>query len=77
MPTSTVAMDITNLVHHNREQAFALGDYASYHKQCGRQVAALRRRLGIATPKNRKYEKRGPLSSDDILKDTRYELPLY
>ncbi|KAB8337246.1 hypothetical protein FH972_021548 [Carpinus fangiana] len=65
-------MDIASFVHQTREQALALGDYASYRAQLSRQVVALRRKLKIATPKNHKYTKKGPLTSEQVTKDKQY-----
>lgn len=65
-------MDITTFVYRNREQALALGDYASYRAQLSRQVVALRRKLKITTPKNHKYSKKAPLTAEQVAKDKQY-----
>jgi len=59
-------MDITTFVHGNRNRAFLIGDYNSYHSQLTRQVLALRKKLGRTTPKNAKYTEKAPVTADDI-----------
>jgi signal recognition particle subunit SRP68 len=48
-------MDITDFILTHRERAFLVGDHGSYRTLLSRQLATLRRKLGIATAKNAKY----------------------
>ena len=58
-------MDITDFILSHRERAFLVGDHASYRTQLSRQLATLRRKLGLATGKNAKYAQK-PISAEDI-----------
>lgn len=62
-------MEITSFVHGNRDRAFLVGDYNSYHAQLTRQLLAIRKRLGRTTPKNAKYTEKEPVTADDIAKN--------
>jgi len=62
-------MDITSFVTSNRDKAFLVGNYNSYRSQLSRQLLALRRRLGRATPKNSKYTSKAPITVEDISKN--------
>jgi len=59
-------MDITTFVHGNRNRAFLIGDYNSYHTQLTRQLLSLRKKLGRTTPKNAKYTEKAPVTAQDI-----------
>lgn len=59
-------MNITQSVVSERDRALIGGDYASYHAQAVRRVHALRRRLGTATPRGRKYTPKTPVTADNV-----------
>ena len=62
-------MDITGFIISQREQAFLGGDHENYRAQCSRRIHTLRRRLGIATPKGRKYTAKPAVSAENISKN--------
>jgi len=59
-------MDITSFVHGNRNRAFLIGDYNSYHSHLTRQLLALRKRLGRTTPKNAEYSEKAAITPADV-----------
>jgi signal recognition particle subunit SRP68 len=58
-------MNITEFILSYRERAFLVGDYGSYRAQLSRQLATLRRKLGIATGKNAKYAPK-PVTAEEV-----------
>jgi RNA-binding signal recognition particle 68 len=48
-------MDITDFILAHREKALSTGDFGTYRSQLSTQIANLRRRLGISTPKSSKF----------------------
>lgn len=50
-------MDAMLMVLQGRNDALLVGDYHSYAKQCARKTLALRKRLGLSTPKHAAYKK--------------------
>jgi signal recognition particle subunit SRP68 len=50
-------MDITNFIASRRE-VLLIGDYAEYRAQLSRQLLAVRKRLGRATPKKEKFARK-------------------
>jgi signal recognition particle subunit SRP68 len=64
-------MDITSFILSHRDRAFLVGDHGNYRAQLSRQLATLRRRLGIATPKNAKYSMK-PITASDIKSNVEY-----
>ncbi|KKY23611.1 putative signal recognition [Phaeomoniella chlamydospora] len=65
-------MDVTDFIVTQREHAFLGGDHDAYRAQASRRIRTLRRRLGIATPKGRKYTAKAPIKSDDVRKDEEF-----
>ncbi|KAF2402051.1 hypothetical protein EJ06DRAFT_491966 [Trichodelitschia bisporula] len=59
-------MNITEFVVSHRESAFLAGDHGAYRAQLSRQLAAARRKLGRATPKNAKFTPKAPVTAEDI-----------
>jgi len=57
-------MDITQYIASRRE-ALLIGDYNTYRAQLSRQLLALRKRLGRATPKREKFAKK-QVTAEDI-----------
>ena len=68
-------MDITSFVLSHRDRAFLIGDHGNYRAQLSRQLATLRRRLGIATPKNAKYSMK-PITASDVKSNVEYVWPV-
>ena len=60
------SMEITRTLVADRDRALLGGDYASYHKQTTRTVQNLRRRLGVATPKGRKYTAKATITAGNV-----------
>jgi signal recognition particle subunit SRP68 len=58
-------MNITEFVLSYRERAFLVGDHGFYRSQLSRQLATLRRKLGIATGKNAKYALK-PITAGEV-----------
>ena len=65
-------MNITSYVVSERESALLAGDYNAYRAQATRRIHSLRKRLGQATPKGRKYAQKSPITADDIQRDHEY-----
>lgn len=65
-------MNITSYVASERESALLVGDYNAYRAQATRRIHSLRKRLGQATPKGRKYAPKSPITTDDIRRDHEY-----
>ncbi|ETN43280.1 uncharacterized protein HMPREF1541_02439 [Cyphellophora europaea CBS 101466] len=59
-------MNITRSVTSERDRALLSGDYDAYHAQATRKIHALRRRLGAATPRGRKYTPKSPVTSANV-----------
>jgi len=59
-------MEITSFVHENRNKAFLIGDYNSYHTTLTRQLLSLRKKLKRTTPKNAKYTEKAPVTAEDV-----------
>jgi signal recognition particle subunit SRP68 len=64
-------MDITSYVASQRDSGLLLGDYNAYRAQATRRVHSLRKRLGLATPKGRKYSSKSPITADNIQRDNK------
>ncbi|EMC96488.1 hypothetical protein BAUCODRAFT_69954 [Baudoinia panamericana UAMH 10762] len=56
-------MELTQFIATRRE-ALLVGDYSTYRAQLSRQLLALRKRLGRATPKREKFAKRDVTAED-------------
>jgi len=59
-------MDITRSVVSERDRALLGGDYRAYHAQATRRIHAIRKRLGIATPRARKYTPKAPVTAENV-----------
>jgi signal recognition particle subunit SRP68 len=66
-------MDITRNVASERGRNLLSGDYDSYHAHTSHKIHTLRKRLGITTPKGRKYTPKAPVTADDVAKSSEYE----
>lgn len=65
-------MEITRYVTSEREFGLLLGDYNAYRAQATRRIHSLRKRLGLATPKGRKYTPQSPTTAADIGHNNEY-----
>lgn len=65
-------MNITSYVVSERESALVLRDYNAYRAQATRRIHSLRKRLGQATPKGRKYSPKSPITAEDIEHNNEY-----
>ncbi|RMD41263.1 hypothetical protein DV735_g3876, partial [Chaetothyriales sp. CBS 134920] len=59
-------MNITRSIVSERERALLSGDYAAYHAQASRRIHKLRKRLGSATPKGRKYVPKTAVTAENV-----------
>jgi signal recognition particle subunit SRP68 len=59
-------MDITKFIVSRRNDALLVGDYGLYRRQLSRRILTLRRRLGRATPKGRKYAAKAPITAEEL-----------
>ncbi|KAI9873315.1 MAG: hypothetical protein M1830_000552 [Pleopsidium flavum] len=62
-------MDITNFIASHRNDALLLGDYNAYRAQLSRRLLTLRRKLGRASPKGRKYAPQIAVTAQDVAGD--------
>jgi len=69
-------MDITKFVVSHRDNALLVGDYKTYHHQLNKQLASLRKRLGLATAKNAKFSKKRDVTAEDIGRNHEYGLEI-
>lgn len=69
-------MDITKFVVSGRDQALLYGDYATYHAQSSKRLLNARRKLGIATKNRGKFQKKGPVTAEDVAQNHEYAAPL-
>ena len=65
-------MEITKFVVSHRNEALLVGDYGSYRRQLSRRLLTLRRRLGRASPKGKKYVQKTPISVEDVDSNPEY-----
>lgn len=59
-------MDITEYIFARREEVLLAGDYNAYRAHTTRKVHNVRKKLGQATPKGRKYTAKPPITADDV-----------
>jgi signal recognition particle subunit SRP68 len=65
-------MNITGYVSSQRDSGLLLGDYHTYQAQATRRIRSLRKRVGQATPKGRKYSPKTPITAVDIAQNDEY-----
>ena len=68
-------MNITESIATQRNKALLSGDYDTYHAQTTRRIHALRKRLGVATPRGRKFTPKGPVTAEDVRKNVELVQP--
>ncbi|KAL4871602.1 hypothetical protein BDV12DRAFT_24928 [Aspergillus spectabilis] len=59
-------MDITEYIFARREEVLVAGDYNAYRAHTTRKLHNLRKKLGQATPKGRKYTAKPPISAEAV-----------
>jgi signal recognition particle subunit SRP68 len=59
-------MDITRSITSERDRALLSGDHDVYHAQASRRIHTLRKRLGAATPKGRKYSPKALVTAENV-----------
>jgi signal recognition particle subunit SRP68 len=59
-------MEITDFIFSCREQALLVGDYNSYRAQASRRLHTLHKKLGLTTPKGRKYVAKPPVTAENV-----------
>ncbi|RMZ76181.1 hypothetical protein DV737_g4944, partial [Chaetothyriales sp. CBS 132003] len=59
-------MNITRSIVSERDRALLSGDYAVYHAQATRRIHKLRKRLGNATPRGKKYVPKTPVTAENV-----------
>jgi signal recognition particle subunit SRP68 len=62
-------MNITASFASERDRALLGGDYNAYHAQATRKIHNLRRRLGTATPRGRKYTPKATVTAENVAKN--------
>lgn len=65
-------MDITDFIFNQREEALVVGDYNAYRTHATRKLHKLRKKLGQATPKGRKYTAKPPVNAEDVGNNVAY-----
>jgi signal recognition particle subunit SRP68 len=65
-------MDITEYIFARREEVLLAGDYNAYRAHTTRKLHKLRKKLGQATPKGRKYTAKAPITAEDVGKNVAY-----
>lgn len=68
-PLVAFDMDITKSIVSERDRALIGGDYSNYHAQSTRRIHTLRKRLGVTTPRGRKYTPRSAVTAQDVAKN--------
>lgn len=67
-------MEITDYIFKEREDVLLVGDYNAYRAHTTRKLHKLRKKLGQATPKNRKYTAKPAVTADHIGTNVAYVL---
>ena len=62
-------MDITTFLVAHRNDALLVGDYGSYRAQLSRRLRTLRRSLGRATPRGKRFTPKAPVTAEDVAKN--------
>jgi signal recognition particle subunit SRP68 len=62
-------MNITESLTLQRDRSLLTGDYKTYHAQTSRRIHTLRKRLGVATPRGRKFTPKQAVTAEDVAKN--------
>jgi signal recognition particle subunit SRP68 len=61
-------MNITESLVLQRDRSLLTGDYKTYHVRTSRRIHTLRKRLGVATPRGRKFTPKA-ITAEDVAKN--------
>lgn len=59
-------MEVTDFIFNEREEALLVGDYNAYRAHTTRKLQKLRKKLGQATPKGRKYTAKPAVTAENV-----------
>lgn len=59
-------MEVTDFIFKEREDVFQVGDYNAYRAHTTRRLHKLRKKLGQATPKGRKYTAKPAVTAENV-----------
>lgn len=62
-------MNITENIVSQRDKALLTGDYNNYHAQNSRRIHTIRKRLGVSTPRGRKYTSKEAVTAENVAKN--------
>ncbi|KAJ5788540.1 hypothetical protein N7457_003530 [Penicillium paradoxum] len=65
-------MDITDFIFKEREEVLLVGDYNAYRAHTTRKLQKLRKKLGQATPKGRKYTAKPAVTAENVGSNVSY-----
>ncbi|KAJ5586904.1 uncharacterized protein N7459_002669 [Penicillium hispanicum] len=65
-------MEITDFIFKEREEVLLVGDYNAYRAHATRKLHKLRKKLGQATAKGRKYAAKPPVSAENVGNNVAY-----
>lgn len=67
-------MDITDFIFGQREDSLLVGNYDAYRAHATRKLHKLRKKLGLTTPKGRKYTAKSPITAENVASNVAYVL---
>ncbi|PLB41930.1 signal recognition particle subunit SRP68 [Aspergillus candidus] len=65
-------MDITDFIFGQREDSLVVGNYDAYRAHATRKLHKLRKKLGLTTPKGRKYTAKSPITAENVGSNVAY-----
>lgn len=65
-------MEVTDFVFKEREDALLVGDYNAYRAHTTRKLQKLRKKLGQATAKGRKYTAKPAVNAENVGSNVAY-----
>jgi hypothetical protein len=72
LANSITAMEITDYIFKEREEVLLAGDYNAYRAHATRKLHKLRKKLGQATPKGRKYAAKPAVTAENVGSNVSY-----
>lgn len=69
-------MEITDFIFKEREDLLLVGDYNAYRAHATRRLHKLRKKLGQATPKGRKYTAKPAVTAENVGSNVAYVPPI-
>lgn len=70
-------MEITDFIFKEREDLLLVGDYNAYRAHATRRLHKLRKKLGQATPKGRKYTAKPAVTAENVGANVAYVLSIW